>query len=124
MDIQIGLRELREICLAMPAATERISHGSPSWFVRDKKMFTTYAHNHHDSNRIGFWCPAPPGVQAELVAEDPERFYRPPYVGHRGWLGVYLDVDVDWAEIAEIVDEGYRVIAPKQLVAELDARST
>ncbi|CRK55514.1 FIG00993995: hypothetical protein [Alloactinosynnema sp. L-07] len=115
------LPALRAICLAFPEATERVSHGEPTWFVREKKTFVTYANNHHD-DRVAFWCAAPPGAQEELVAEDPERFFRPPYVGHRGWLGVYVDVEVDWAEIAEIVDQAYRLIAPKRLVAELDAR--
>jgi hypothetical protein len=70
---------------------------------------------------LGFWCAAPPGVQQELIETEPERFYRPPYVGGRGWLGVYLDVpDIDWAEIAAIVTDAYRVVAPPTLVARLD----
>jgi hypothetical protein len=111
---------LRRLCLALPETTERVSHGEPTWFVRDKKSFGTLADHHHD-DRFGFWCAAPPGSQEALVASDPERFFRPPYVGHRGWLGVYLDVPVDWAEIAEIVTDAYRTVAPKRLVAELDA---
>lgn len=120
-DTRDPLPTLRELCLAMPESTERVSHGEPTWFVRDKKTFVSYAAQHHD-DRVAFWCAAPPGVQEEMVAEDPERYFRPPYVGHRGWLGVYLDVEVDWQEIAEIVEEAYRVVAPKRLVAELDAR--
>ncbi len=111
-----GLGELRALCLALPETTERLSHGSPTWFVRDKKTFVTYAGHHHGA-RLSFWCAAPPGVQGELLAEDPEHFFRPPYVGHRGWLGVYLDVEVDWTEIAEIVTDAYRRIAPKSLIA-------
>ena len=115
------LPRLRALCLALPETTERLSHGEPTWFVRDKKTFVMYANQHHD-DRVGFWCAAPPGSQNELVGVDPERFYVPPYVGHRGWLGVRLDVpSVDWTEIAEIVTEAYRMIAPKRLVAELDA---
>ncbi|GGS41674.1 MULTISPECIES: MmcQ/YjbR family DNA-binding protein [Actinokineospora] len=113
------LPRLRALCLAMPEATEKVSHGSPTWFVR--KVFVTYVGERQDS-RPGFWCAAPPGVQEEMVAEDPARFYRPPYVGHRGWLGVHLDVAVDWDEVAEIVEEAYRTVAPKRLLAELDAR--
>lgn len=120
-DTRDPLAALRALCLAMPEATERVSHGEPTWFVRDKKTFVTYAAHHHD-DRVAFWCAAPPGVQEELVAEDAERYFRPPYVGHRGWLGVYVDVEVDWDEVAEIVEEAYRMIAPKRLVAELDAR--
>ncbi|MBI5087566.1 MAG: MmcQ/YjbR family DNA-binding protein [Actinobacteria bacterium] len=111
---------LRAVCMALPEVTERLSHGEPTWFVRDKKVFVQSSDHHHD-DRLGFWCAAPPGVQAELVETEPERFYRPPYVGGRGWLGVYLDVpDLDWDEIASIVREAYRVVAPAKLVAQLD----
>lgn len=113
------LESLRKLCLALPETTERISHGEPTWFVRDKKTFVTYANHHHD-DRLGFWCAAPPGVQEALVSSDPERYFRPPYVGHRGWLGVYLDVPVNWDEIAEIVEDAYRTVAPKRLIAQLD----
>jgi hypothetical protein len=113
------LESLRKLCLALPEVTERLSHGEPTWFVRDKKTFVTYANHHHD-DRLGFWCAVPPGVQDALVGSSPERYFRPPYVGHRGWLGVYLDVPVDWVEVAEIVGDAYRVVAPKRLVAELD----
>jgi hypothetical protein len=115
------LARLRELCLALPEATERMSHGEPTWFVRDKKSFVTYADRHHD-DRLAFWCAAPDGTQRTLVASDPERFFVPPYVGQRGWLGVRLDVVVDWDEIAEIVEDAYRAVAPKKLVAELDTR--
>lgn len=111
------LPRLRALCLALPEVTERLSHGEPTWFVREKKTFVMYADHHHD-DRLGFWCAAPPGAQEALVGSDPERYFRPPYVGHRGWLGVYLDVpDADWDEIAEIVTDAYRVVAPKKLVA-------
>ncbi|MDT7729568.1 MAG: hypothetical protein QOI21_6144 [Actinomycetota bacterium] len=113
------LESLRRLCLALPETTERLSHGEPTWFVRGKKTFVTYANHHHD-DLLGFWCAAPPGVQDDLVATEPERFYRPPYVGHRGWLGVRLDVDVDWAEVEQIVADAYRMIAPKSLIAQLD----
>lgn len=112
------LESLRRVCLALPEVSERLSHGEPAWFVREKKTLATYADHHHD-DRVAFWCPAPPGVQEELAAEDPARFFRPPYVGHRGWLGVRLDVDVDWAEITEIVTDAYRLVAPKSLAARL-----
>jgi len=114
------LDRLRPLCLALPETTERISHGEPTWFVRDKKTFVTYADHHHD-DILAFWCAAPEGVQGMLVESDPERFFVPPYVGHRGWLGVRLDVDVDWDEVADLVEDAYRVIAPKKLVVELDA---
>lgn len=117
------LAKLRRLCLAFPEATERLSHGEPTWFVRGQKTFVTYANHHHD-DRLGFWCAAPAGSQQSMVAADPKRYFIPPYVGHRGWLGVYLDVPVDWTEIAEIVEDAYRTIAPKRLVAEFDARES
>jgi hypothetical protein len=113
------LERLRKLCLALPETTERLSHGEPTWFIRGKKTFVMFANHHHD-DRVGFWCAAPPGAQEELVGEEPDRFFRPPYVGHRGWLGVYLDVPVDWAEIAEVVEDAYRAVAPKTLVAQLE----
>jgi hypothetical protein len=113
------LPRLREACLALPEVTERVSHGEPCWFVRDRRLFVMYADHHHD-DRLGFWCAAPPGEQEALVGADPGRFFRPPYVGHRGWLGVYLDVPADWDQIGELVTEAYRVIAPRTLAAKLD----
>src|SRR5688572_14404764 len=110
---------LRQICLRFPEVTERLSHGEPSWFIRDKKLFVTLSDHHHD-DRVGFWCAAPEGVQAARVTGDPERFFVPPYVGHRGWLGVYLDVPVDWDEVVEIVEDAYRTVAPQRLLAQLD----
>ena len=116
------LETLRKLCLALPETTERLSHGEPTWFVRGKKTFVMYANHHHD-DRLAFWCAAPDGAQEALVGSAPERFFRPPYVGHRGWLGVYLDVPgIDWDQIADLVTDAYRVVAPKRLMAELDAR--
>ena len=117
------LANLRQICLALPETTERLSHGEPTWFIGDKKTFVTYADHHHD-DRLAFWCAAPAGLQQSMVAADPKRFFVPPYVGHRGWLGVYLDVPVEWDEIADIVEDAYRMIAPKRLITDLDARRT
>ena len=112
------LPKLRKLCLALPEVTERMSHGEPTWFIGSKQTVVMYADKHHD-DRVAFWCAAPPGTQEALVASDPERFFVPPYVGGRGWLGVYLDVPVDWAEIADLVTDAYRQIAPKALVADL-----
>jgi hypothetical protein len=114
-------RRLRAICLAFPEVTERPSHGAPTWFVRDKKSFATlWEHGHHDDDFPHLWCAAPPGAQQELVAASPETFFRPPYVGGRGWLGVRLDGAVDWAEVAELCQDAYRVVAPKRLIDQLD----
>jgi hypothetical protein len=115
------LEALRRLCLELPETTERLSHGEPTWFVRGKKTFVMYADRHHD-DRLALWCAAPPGAQQVLVASDPGRYFVPPYVGHRGWLGVRLDVPVDWDVIAELVADAYRLVAPKRLAAKLDAR--
>lgn len=117
--VENPLDKLRALCLALPETTERRSHGEPAWFVRDKKLFVTYADHHHD-DWLAFWCAAPEGAQDELTASDPAHYFIPPYVGHRGWLGVFLDVDLDWEEIEELVVDAYRVVAPKRLLAELD----
>jgi hypothetical protein len=117
------LSRMRAVCLAFPEVTERPSHGAPTWFVRGRSVFVTLmVDGHHDNEFPHFWCAAPPGAQEELVASAPDRFFRPPYVGGRGWLGVRLDGAVDWTEIAELCEDAYRVIAPKRLVAELDAQ--
>jgi hypothetical protein len=115
------IHRLRAICLALPDTTERLSHGEPTFFVRDKKTFVMYADHHHD-DRLAFWAAAPDGYQRMLVEAEPDRFFVPPYVGVRGWIGVRLDVPVDWDEIAAIVEGAYRTIAPRRLVAELDQR--
>jgi hypothetical protein len=112
------VERLRQIALALPEVTEKRSHGEPSFFCR--KQFVAIDDHHHGADRLAFWCPAPPGVQEEMIATDPAQFFRPPYVGHRGWLGVRIDGDPDWDEIAEIVRDAYRLVAPKRLVAQLD----
>jgi len=117
------VERLRAICLALPEVSERNSHGEPAWFVRGKTTLATLDDHHHGAQHLAFWCPAPPGVQAELVASEPTRFFRPPYVGHRGWLGVRIDLDPDWDEVAAIVCDAYRQVAPKKLVALLDETS-
>jgi hypothetical protein len=116
------LDRLREICLAFPEVTERPSHGAPTWFVRGKSSFASlWTHGHHQNDFPHLVCAAPTGAQEELVAADPERFFRPPYVGGRGWLGVRLDRAVDWTELAELCEDAYRAIAPKRLIQQLDA---
>jgi len=117
------LERLRAICLALPGATEKLSHGEAAWFAGNKQFANTADHHHDD--RLSVWCAAPPMTQEMLVKADPLRFFRPPYVGHRGWIGVYLDVpNVDWEELASIIATAYRQVAPKRLLAELDAGST
>lgn len=117
------LERLRAINGRFPEVSERPSHGAPTWFVRGKATFVTYwADGHHANHFPHLWCAAPPGAQQELVDTEPDRFFRPPYVGGRGWVGVRLDVGVDWDEIAAICADAYRAVAPERLKAALDAR--
>jgi hypothetical protein len=110
------LAKLRELCLALPETSERPSHGAPTFFVREKKAFVMVVTDHHGDGRFAIWCAAAPGVQEMLVEADAERFFRPPYVGHRGWLGVRLDRGLDWNELAGIVEDAYAEVAPAKLV--------
>ncbi len=116
------VEQLRRICMALPEVEERISHGEPSWFIRRGRQFAMLSDHHHNSEHLAFTCPAALGVQDALVRERPEGFYVPRYVGYRGWVGVNLDVPrVDWDEVAELVTDAYRLVAPKRLLALLDA---
>ena len=119
-EAQAVLAELRRVCLALPEVNERLSHATPTFFIRDKKVLCHLWDDHHGDGRLAIWCPAPPGVQDDLVEREPERFFVPRYVGHRGWIGLRLDVDVDWDEVAAVVEDAYRVAAPKTLVRQLD----
>lgn len=116
-----ALKGVREICFAFPEVSERLSHGSPAWFIRGKKTLAMFVDDHHGDGILGIWCPAFPGVQEELIEQEPDRFFRPPYVGPSGWVGVRLDRAVDWDEIREILADSYRKVAPKTLVKQLDA---
>ena len=110
------LSRIREICLSLPETSERLSHGEPTFFVRGKRAFLMVVTNHHGDGRFAIWCAAAPGTQQLLVDADPERFFRPPYVGHRGWLGVRLDRDLDRDELAGIAEDAYAEVAPAKLV--------
>ena len=110
------LERLRAICLALPETSERLSHGAPSFFVREKKCFLMLLDDHHGDGRFALWCAAPAGNQELLVAANGDRFFRPPYVGHRGWLGVSLNAGVDWDEIEGIVEDAFASVAPKSLL--------
>jgi hypothetical protein len=104
--------KLRKICLALPDVVEKEAWGEPTFRVRGR-MFAMYDNNHHDAGRIAVWCKAPLGFQSMMVAEAPERFFVPPYVGVNGWVGARLDLDVDWKEIAGVVQQAYRTAVEK-----------
>ena len=111
------LVRVREISLALPETSERLSHGAPTFFVRGKTSFVSYRDNHHEDGRVALWCAAPQGVQRGLVGASPERFFVPPYVGYRGWIGVRLDRGASWDEIERVIREAYVTVAPKSLIA-------
>jgi hypothetical protein len=115
-DRERALERIREICLGLPEVTERLSHGAPTFFVRGNRAFLMVLTDHHGDGRFAIWCAAGDGVQAMLVDADPDRFFVPPYVGHRGWLGVRLDRGADWNELAGIAEDAYAEIAPPKLV--------
>ena len=110
---------VRAICLALPEVTEKLSHGSPAFFV-GKQFVMLWPHGHHDNGFAHMWCAAAVGAQEGLVSADPAKFFRPPYVGSRGWIGMRLDGRVDWGEVETICEDAFRTIAPKRLVAKLD----
>jgi len=102
---------VRRICAVMPESTEKLSHGEPTFFVR-KKVFAMFANNHHNDGHIAVWIPAPPGVQAMLIETMPQTFFKPPYVGVRGWIGIELDRISD-EDLASHIREAWRPAAPK-----------
>jgi len=110
------LARIRELCLGLLETSERLSHGAPTFFIREKKAFLMVLTDHHGDGRFAIWCAAPEGMQKMLVDADPERFFVPPYVGHRGWLGMRLDRALDWDELAGIAEDAYAEVAPAKLV--------
>jgi hypothetical protein len=113
---QKTLERIRSICLGLPETSERLSHGAPSFFVGGKRCFLMVLDDHHGDGRFAIWCAAPPGNQELLVQANADRFFRPPYVGHRGWLGVRLNDGVDWDELEGIVEDAFATVAPKRLL--------
>ena len=115
------ITRLRKMCLAMPEAHEVEAWGKPTFRIRNK-LFAMYASadTHHGTGRPAVWCKAAPGNQSLMVRAEPDRFFVPPYVGPSGWVGIHLDDDVDWDQLAELIRDSYRLIAPKRLARSLD----
>ncbi len=116
------LERLRQICLALPEASEKEAWGDPTWRVRDR-IFAMQKGN-FSGGRPSLWFKAPEGDQPALVSSDPNRFFVPPYVGNKGWVGIYLDIQLDWDELGELIEDSYRLIAPKRLLADLGRSSS
>jgi hypothetical protein len=110
------LARVRAICLALPEATERLSHGAPSFFV-GRACFVNYMDNHHGDGRLALWCAAPAGLQRGVVKADPDHYFVPPYVGFRGWIGVRVDHGLSWDDVERAIRDAYLAVAPKALVA-------
>jgi hypothetical protein len=106
------LRRVRRICTALPGTTEKLSHGAPTFFV--KKVYAMFVNNHHQDGHVAVWLPAPPGLQPMLINSEPRKYFKPPYVGVRGWIGVELDAVSD-EELSAHILEAWRLIAPKKL---------
>ncbi len=115
------LERLRSICLGLPETTEKKAWGDPTWRVNDR-IFAMQKGN-YARGRPSVWFKAPTGTQALALDRDPERIFVPPYVGHKGWLGYYLDGRIDWTFLADLIEDSYRSIAPKREVRALDERA-
>jgi hypothetical protein len=113
---------LRAICLGLPEAIEKVSHGEPTWFAGKGKVFAMLDNHHHGATHLSVWLPAALGAQEALIESDPKRFFRPPYVGSSGWVGVVLDTRPDWAVVAWLVEQAFRHVAHPRLVAKLPPR--
>jgi hypothetical protein len=113
------IERLRKICLAFPDANERLSHGEPTWFAGKGKSFAMTDNHHHGADHLAVWLPMPPGGQQALIDMDPEAYFRPPYVGGKGWVGVVLDNNPDWDKVADLVREAFLHVAGKRLIARL-----
>src|SRR4051794_26594786 len=111
-----GFGRVSALCLPLPPVTPRPLPRRPPPVGRDKKSFVMFMDDHHGDGRLALWCAAPPGLQEALVTGEPEHYFRPPYVGHRGWVGVRMDRGLDWNEVAGAIEDAYATVAPKSLV--------
>ena len=106
------LRRVRRMALALPETSEKLSHGEPTFFV-NKKVFAMFADNHHNHGSIAVWLPAPPGLQQQLIRENSKTYFKPPYVGVRGWIGIELE-NIDDEELSVHIRESWQMIASKR----------
>jgi predicted DNA-binding protein (MmcQ/YjbR family) len=115
-----GMRELtqlRKICLTLPGAVEKLSHGEPNWFTgpkRQDRVFASFDNHHHGAPHISVWVPAPLEVQQALVKAQPDRYWVPPYVGHKGWVAIILDTKPDWRQVAKLVEAGFHHVSGRR----------
>jgi predicted DNA-binding protein (MmcQ/YjbR family) len=109
------VERVRKLCMKLPEANEKISHGEPTWFAGKGKVFAMIDGHHHNSPHLSVWLPQPFGAQEALIDADPERFFRPPYVGVSGWVGVVLDTKPDWGVVEGLIRESYLHVATAKL---------
>ncbi len=109
------VERLRAICLALPDTSEKVAWGEPTWRVSGK-LFAQLDNHHHGAEHLAVWLPAPLGEQEAMIFVDPERFFRPPYGGARGWVGVRIDRRPDWKLVARLVEQAYRHVAPPRVL--------
>ena len=120
LDDGTQLARVRGACLAIPNTVEKLSHGAPTFFTPER-VFANFADNHHGDSHIAIWIPAGPGVQAALIQEDPRVYFRPPYVGVAGWVGVEL-AGVDDEQLGAMIREAFRLIAMKKTASKASRR--
>jgi predicted DNA-binding protein (MmcQ/YjbR family) len=113
------IERFRKICLALPEAIEKPSHGEPTWFGGRGKVFAMLDNHHHGADHLSVHLPQPLGVQEALIETDAKRFFRPPYTGTKGWIGVVLDTGPDWEMVERLVQDAYRYVATAKLRAKL-----
>ncbi len=106
--------------MRLPEAAEKLSHGEPTWFAGKGKVFAMLDNRHHGAAHVSVWLPQPLGVQEALIESDPDRFFRPPYVGPSGWVGVVLDTRPDWAVVTRLIRDAYLHVATRKLAARVD----
>ena len=116
------LERLRRICSRLPETTEKLSHGEPTFFVKDK-VFVMFADNHHNDGHIAVWLPVPSGFQNTLIESAPEIFFKPPYVGVRGWVGIELD-RINDQDLTYHIEVAWELIAPKRLLSTVRAKDS
>jgi len=114
MTVEEALVSVRAACLALPDAYEKLSHGTPSWFIQKKGQFAMFVDSYRDDGRLALWLAAPPGLQASLIEENHDACFRPPYFGVRGWIGVRLDVNLPWQEVEDLIQLAHTTISSKK----------